>query len=230
MAQATTGMSLRCPLCLSEKPVLLGADRRRRYYQCTTCLLCFVPEEYHVDTEQEKERYAFHDNTFENKGYVAWMERNAQEIATVASPGCRILDFGCGEHAVLSAVLNKKGYQCTPFDPLYSIGRDARGKKYDMIVLCETIEHIRDLRKELLRLWSDVAPGGKLFVKTQTYTDAADFFSWWYKEDITHIRFFCAETFYYLENLLDGACVSQTGGFVLLGRASFNDDLDRRCQ
>ncbi|MBD3345377.1 MAG: methyltransferase domain-containing protein [Chitinivibrionales bacterium] len=223
MAQSVSGMSMECPLCREPHTVFLGADGRREYYHCQTCALRFVPPKYHVGIHEEKARYALHTNDGEDKQYIGYLGRIVSNIQKIARPGGRILDFGSGEHAALTSLLKKAGYECAAYDPLYGVGGRALEKKYNCVVLCEVIEHLRKPAEELRKIWKALVPGGTAFIKTAFYPDS-NFLSWWYKEDITHICFFSQETFRYVEHLLENtASCTITRHFILLRKYNQDD-------
>ena len=62
----------------------------------------------------------------------------------------------------------------------------------------EVVEHFRNPREDLDRLWSCVRPGGLLGVMTKLVIDAPAFSNWHYKNDQTHVGFFSTETFQWL--------------------------------
>jgi hypothetical protein len=180
-----------CRLCNSANSKKFFSDDRRAYYHCEACGLLFVPVSGHISREEEKQRYALHDNSAQNEGYVKYLN----EIVSIVCARCchsdRILDYGSGKNGVLTRLLREKGYACTAFDPLYRIGKDALTKSYDMIILCEVIEHIRDIGKELLNIKKALRRlAGKVIIRTQLYPSLDEFAGWWYKNDITHINFF----------------------------------------
>jgi SAM-dependent methyltransferase len=183
-------MALVCKLCLAPDCVPAGRSQRRELVHCPTCGLVFVPEGQWVSVDAERERYGHHDNTAENAGYVSFLSEVADVVRKIAPMRARILDFGSGENAVLAHLLRERGYDCAAYDPVYGIGSASSGEPYDVIVVCEVIEHLRDLRGELARLRSWLAPGGRVVVRTQCYPSLEALPTWWYARDITHINFF----------------------------------------
>ncbi len=179
-----------------------------------------MPEAEWVSIDDERVRYGHHDNTRENAGYVRFLGEVAEVVGGIAPVSARILDFGSGENAVLAHLLRDQGHDCAAYDPLYGIGAemlaDSRWRsralpggaetregvetlpglprQYDVIVLCEVIEHLRDLRDELARIRACLAPGGRVVVRTQCYPSLAALPTWWYARDATHINFFAPAT------------------------------------
>jgi SAM-dependent methyltransferase len=182
---------LPCRLCSHSPCRLQGESGGRHLWSCPTCGLVFVPGDEHVTVERERERYALHDNTPDNEGYVSYMEGVADLLGMVPLEKPVVLDFGCGEHAVLVDVLRRRGVDCSGYDPLCGVGTDVTGKRFDVIIACEVVEHLRDLAAEAALLGRMLAPGGYLVIRTQYAPSAVeDLLSWWYVSDVTHVNFF----------------------------------------
>ncbi len=183
-----------CRLCLADACESAGTSQRRAFVHCRDCGLVFVPEAYWVTVDEERARYAHHDNVASNEGYVKFLGQVADVVEGRVGPGGRVLDFGSGENQVLAGLLRKRARTCNAYDPLYGIGPDVLREKYDAIVLCEVIEHLHELRAELARLAECLRPGGSIVVRTQCYPSVAEVPSWWYARDATHINFFARRT------------------------------------
>ncbi len=161
---------------------------------CPRCGLVFVPGEFWLGEDAERARYAHHDNSPTNEGYVRFLGQVADVVAELGSSHARVLDFGSGENAVLADILRQRGFDCLAYDPLYGKGLAALRDRYDVVVLCEVIEHLRDLRDEILSLEKVLAPGGSVVVRTQCYPSVAGVTSWWYARDATHLNFLSERT------------------------------------
>jgi hypothetical protein len=184
-----------CRLCLNDKCSLLHKDEQREYLLCPECGFVFVPENQHLSLDAEKARYALHENTADNADYISYLNDVADEITRMVSgSNPSILDFGCGEHAVLTRIFKSRGLACSAYDPLYAIGQDAFLKTYDTIVLCEVLEHLRDMPAEIARIRKALKKKGHVFIRTALYDDGGLFADWWYKNDPAHISFFSKKT------------------------------------
>lgn len=183
-----------CKLCLASGCLPAGHNKYRSFIHCPSCGLVFVPPEHWTTLDEERARYHHHDNRASNAGYVRFLTEVAEVVAGLASPGARVLDFGAGEHAVLGGLLCQRGFDCIAYDPLYGLGEAALGQRYDVVVACEVIEHLRDLRGELSRLGTCLASGGSMVVRTQCYPSLREIPTWWYARDATHLQFFAPET------------------------------------
>jgi SAM-dependent methyltransferase len=183
-----------CKLCLALACVPAGRNKHREFVHCPDCGLVFVPSEFWLSVEEERARYAHHDNAPSNAGYVKFLGQVADVVAGLAAGQARVLDFGSGENAVLVDILRQRGIDCAAYDPLYDKGQSALRGRYDVIVLCEVIEHLRDLRTEMRTLKDCLGPGGRIVVRTQCFPSVAGMTSWWYARDATHLNFFSERT------------------------------------
>jgi hypothetical protein len=217
----TTRADDTCRLCNSGGLSLVCWDyqkqrRRRPFYLCPDCGLISVPAEYHLSVADELSRYALHDNTLSNHGYVDFLSEIADVAAGVASGMARgrqsvndpreqpvkLLDFGCGKEAALCRLIMRRGIgiDCRPYDPLYDGLRltDAAVDKYDIVVACEVVEHLRDIEGELRLMRGLLYDGGAIILRTRLYDDAgvvvSAFQDWWYAHDPAHINFFSRKT------------------------------------
>lgn len=183
-----------CPLCNFNNISVFNKDKKRTFFKCLDCNLIFADRGNLLSIKEEKERYSLHDNTISNKGYVNYLTSVVKLIETVYEKDSSILDYGCGENAVLSALLKESGKICCSYDPLYNIGKDCLPTTFDIIVLCEVIEHIHDINKEMSLIKTLLKENGVLIIRTEFVNNNIDFTKWWYKEDPTHINFFSCES------------------------------------
>jgi SAM-dependent methyltransferase len=167
----------------------------------------FVPREFWLSEDDERARYAHHDNTPTNEGYAKFLGQVADVVAAIAPGSARVLDFGSGENAVLADILRQRGFDCAAYDPVYGLGQAALRDRYDMVVLCEVIEHLRDLRAEILTLKGCLGPGGRVVVRTQCYPSIAEMTTWWYARDATHLNFFSERTLEFAAGLCNLRCL-----------------------
>ncbi len=183
-----------CKLCLASACVPAGRNKHRAFVHCPSCGLVFVPSEFWLSEDDERARYAHHDNLPSNEGYVKFLGQVADVVAEIGLAQPRVLDFGSGENAVLADILRRRGFDCATYDPLYDKGQSALGSRYDIVVVCEVIEHLRDLRGEMRTLEDCLGRGGCVVVRTQCYPSVAEVASWWYARDATHLNFFAERT------------------------------------
>ncbi len=178
------------------------------------CDLVFVPTPYLLSPEDEKAKYDNHRNTPENKGYVAFLNRLLDPLTHYLPPNAKGLDFGCGPGPTLSLLMQKRGYSMDIYDPFYAPDTAVFTKKYDFITTTEVIEHMHTPLFELERLWHMLTQKGMLGIMTAFRVE--DFPSWYYKRDLTHIRFFTPTTFHWIAGHLDAKLEIPQSGVALL--------------
>jgi hypothetical protein len=180
--------------------------------------LIFVPFHEHLSPAEEKERYSHHHNQVDNNEYVRYLTEVSGEIDRIPVGDPLVLDFGSGYDYVLTRILREKGVRCEAYDPLYGLGAEALSGSYDIVILCETIEHLRDLRSEMLLCKRLCKSGGYILIKTRLYTTKDAFPSWWYAVDETHINFFNEHAIGYLASMIDKKIVySNNKDLVIMG-------------
>ena len=181
---------MNCALCGSIEVSPVATIKNRTLYRCSQCDLVFVPKAYHLSVAAERARYDLHDNTAENEGYVRFLSQVADITQEALASGGNVLDFGCGEHAVLATLLRSRGIPCSVFDPLYDYPQLPPAVHYDVVVLCEVIEHCRDLPSTIRQLDRLCSGGVTIVVRTQCRPPDGDLSRWWYAQDMTHINLF----------------------------------------
>jgi SAM-dependent methyltransferase len=199
-----------CKLCRASTCVSVGRNKHREFLHCPSCGLVCVPPAFWLSVDDERARYGHHDNVPSNRGYVDFLGEVVDVVATLAPPGGRVLDFGSGENAVLTELLRGRGLVCTAYDPLYGIGHRVLDERYDVIVLCEVIEHLHNLRAELARIGNGLAPSGKVVVRTRCYPSLEALPTWWYARDATHVNLFSRKALAYAAELC-GTRLAVTG-------------------
>lgn len=196
-----------CGLCLATACALAGRNKHREFFHCPDCGLVFVPRAFWLSEEEERARYAHHDNSPSNEGYVKFLGQVADVVTGLGIGQPRILDFGSGENAVLTDILRQRGLDCVAYDPLYGKGRAVLDRRYDVVVVCEVIEHLRDLRGEIRTLKDCLGPDGQVVVRTQCYPSVAEVGAWWYARDATHLNFFAERTLSFAAGLCGLRCL-----------------------
>ena len=180
---------MKCRLCKSSDCSFFISDKKRDYIICNTCKLIFVPDKDFVSKCKEKERYSLHDNAIDDREYMEYLQGFAKELERIPLSDPDILDFGCGREAALTFILQEKGCKCRGYDPLYNRGLDISEKKYDIAILCEVIEHLKDIQKELELVMKILSSKGYSLIRTELYHQKENFHDWWYTKDLTHVNF-----------------------------------------
>lgn len=187
-----------CRLCGSERVRKYGGDARRDYFRCEVCALVFVPPPQFLPRREEKKRYDLHRNSPLDPGYCGFLNRLFIPLGRRLAPGSLGLDFGSGPVPALARMFEAAGHRMTLYDPYYAPVPSALEQQYDFIAAVEVVEHLREPRKELDRLWQCLKPGGTLGVMTKFTADQDSFPKWHYKNDRTHVCFFSRPTFFWL--------------------------------
>jgi SAM-dependent methyltransferase len=183
-----------CPLCENTQTEKYFQDKFRSYLKCEICSLVFVPESELLDLKSEKEIYDLHENDPNDLNYQKFMNRMITPFDKyIKGEG---LDFGCGPGPVISTILKDKDVEIFEYDPIFKNDKSLLSREYDFIISTEVIEHIYESKKDFELILSLLRPLGALGLMTSFYpNDMKLFKSWGYKNDPTHVRFFCRETF-----------------------------------
>ncbi|WP_083887135.1 class I SAM-dependent methyltransferase [Nodosilinea nodulosa] len=200
-----------CPLCYGNQAREIHRDQGskgdrppvvslnlRAYYRCDRCNLIFVLPGSFLTPQAEKAEYDRHQNDSCDPGYRRFLGRLATPLIGCLAPQSQGLDFGSGPGPTLSVMLEEAGHSVALFDLFYANNVDVFDRQYAFITATEVIEHLRQPRLELDRLWRCLRPGGWLGIMTKLSRDDAAFARWHYKSDRTHICFFSRQTFEWL--------------------------------
>lgn len=216
--------SQHCPLCLTVCPSHEGEyfyrDRRRVYLRCHGCRLIFVPTEFHLAPAEEKAVYDLHDNRPDDPRYRTFLNRLYQPLIKRLTPAANGLDFGCGPGPALASMLQEAGFTVALYDVFYAPDQSPLTQTYDFITATEVVEHLRNPRLELQRLWRCLSEQGVLAIMTKLALEAKDFAGWHYKNDLTHVCFFSRETFEFLADCFSAQLEFVADDVVLLYKKS----------
>jgi SAM-dependent methyltransferase len=195
-----------CPLCFTKsfQPEIEG-PQGRRLYLCENCKLVFEKRINRPERDVEKDRYLEHDNSINDKGYVQHLNRAIKPVLNYLKPDYHGLDYGCGPVPTLNRLLEKEGYNCEFYDPIFF--PEPPTGKFDFIFATECFEHFFRPADEMCKLNGLLKPEGILVVMTQPWKDTTKFKSWRYATDPTHVVFYNLETIEF---------ISRNYGFTLL--------------
>lgn len=182
---------MKCPLCKTSQ------NERRvlspRFYNCLFCGSVFRNPEDYLSLEEEQERYLNHQNDVDDAGYQSFVSPLVTAVQTsVATPSIG-LDYGAGTGPVATKLLREKGYVMELWDPFFHNNPKALKRKYDFIICCEVIEHFYKPFEEFNRLKGLLNADGILFCKTELLPTTTSFEDWYYKNDKTHVIFYCEQ-------------------------------------
>lgn len=186
--------TVECTLCNTHESEFCLTHRERDFYQCRNCDLVFVPAQFHLAFQEEKNEYDRHENDAENEGYVNFLNRALVPLRELLKPGMEGLDFGSGPGPVLSDLLNKEGYTTSIWDPIYAPDESTLKRKYDFITCTEVVEHFCNPYEGWSQLAKLLEDGGYLVVMTLLCNANTNFKEWWYKNDPTHVSFYSIKT------------------------------------
>ncbi|MDC7235538.1 MAG: class I SAM-dependent methyltransferase [Spirochaetales bacterium] len=144
-------------------------------------------------SEEEKARYELHQNDDTDEGYVRWLTSFINSSVIPWYKQGSVLDFGSGPQAVLTDLLRDRDYPVYSYDPYFSDRWPEEGEPFSLILMCEVLEHVNDPAEVFRRLFSVSAEGAVISLKTAFLPSSGqvgDFKGWWYRQDITHIRFY----------------------------------------
>jgi hypothetical protein len=202
--------TLHCPLCCSDRSREIHRSHsrahglgsafqsQRTYYRCDRCNLIFVHPSNFLPPAAEKAEYDLHQNHPQDEGYRRFLSRLADPLIARLASHSDGLDFGSGPGPTLSVMLAEAGHCVALYDLFYTKDVAVFDRQYDFITATEVVEHLRQPRLELDRLWSCLKPGGTLGLMTKLARDDAAFANWHYIRDRTHICFFSVQTFEWL--------------------------------
>jgi len=204
-----------CPLCSSISSEVFSNDRKRNYLKCLTCSLVYVPDSFHLTTVDEKRRYDSHNNSSENVEYQEYLQTIIQKLGNL-SQFSSSLDFGSGKSTYLRDHLRELGLNSQVYDPYFHSDKSVLESKYDLILVIEVIEHVRDFQSfiEQLRVCSTSAT--TIMIKTALYPEAKFFNDWYYKRDLTHIQFFSLPSLELVAKKLEKKIVTVDGDLFIL--------------
>ena len=182
-----------CPLCGALGPFETVVDvRKRRHRVCKRCWLIFVEDRFLPSPEEERARYAKHQNRPFDAGYVAFLRQVVEPALPHLNSQMRGLDYGCGHHPTLCLLLEDVGLICENYD-VYFFPHLPEGP-FDFMFASEVVEHFHFPAVDWARMAALIRTGGILTVMTAPWTTVEEFATWGYASDGTHVAFYRQET------------------------------------
>jgi len=150
-----------------------------------------------LDRAAEEARYRLHRNDLADSGYRGFLEAFiARALLPFAPPGSAILDYGSGPVPALARLLRAKGFTVECFDPFFAPSVQWKKKRFALVALHETAEHLKYPKRSLAAVARALGPGGALAIRTRFLPEKVSAFDgWWYKDDMTHVGFFSRRSF-----------------------------------
>ena len=225
-----------CPYCQSESKDLylklkdyFLTQEDFEIYRCPHCGLLFTwtrPDDNVIGNYYKSDDYLSHNES--KKGLIPFIYnrvkrvniKNKFTIATTATKGTRMLDFGCGVGDFIFYA-KQHGYNVAATD-VSKNAREAAAKKlgaplpspdqvfelpnqsFDIITMWHVLEHINDLRTQVFHLDRLLAPEGRLVIALPEYLsyDAQYYQDKWAAYDVPrHLNHFDRNS---LQNLFGG--------------------------
>ena len=187
---------MECPLCDNIESKTFAANGTK-YHCCPDCGLILTDSENLLGSDEEKKRYSFHQNTIDDSGYVAFLNRVIEPTLELLPQNASGLDYGCGPNPVLAKIVENNGFKCEYYDPFF-FPRQFDGEKYDFVFATECFEHFFQPQNELRRISNLLKQHGLLSIMTEIHNESTDFQQWYYKNDPTHVCFYSEKSFDYI--------------------------------
>ncbi len=206
-----------CPLC-QDKNVHRREDEPS-FFSCSHCKTVFKDPTYFLSLKEEKERYLLHENHVEDPRYQQFVTPIVSAVTDAFPSSNEGLDFGAGTGPVISKLLTDQGYNMKLWDPFFHPHSSVLDHAYDFIVCCEVIEHFHHPRKEFSTMFQLLKPNGKLFCMSEILPKNKDFSQWHYKNDPTHVIFYCKENLRWIQESLGFSNVEIDGRLIVFSKA-----------
>ncbi len=194
---------INCKICSGPVSIIHDDQYSHDYYYCKNCEYIFLDECRIIPPDREKKEYSFHENSFENQGYVnMFREFIIKAVRPYSSKIGTALDYGSGPGPVLAGLLRQEGFKTDIYDKYFSPEKVYENKKYDLITSTEVFEHLKDPLAAMNMLKNHLNGGGILAIMTLFHqNDEEHFKEWWYRRDATHISFYTPKTFEHIASL-----------------------------
>ncbi|MEA3493866.1 MAG: class I SAM-dependent methyltransferase [Candidatus Margulisiibacteriota bacterium] len=185
-----------CKICSNTTAIIYDGQYDQNYYYCNNCDFIFLDENKILSPDQEKKEYSFHQNNFENEGYVNMFREFIDKAINPHKAKIKTaLDFGSGPGPVLAELLRKEGFKTDVYDKYFAPEKVYLDKKYDLITATEVFEHLKDPLETLKLLKSLLNKDGIIAITTLFHpNNDEEFKKWWYRRDSTHIAFYTPKT------------------------------------
>lgn len=209
-------MEKKCVFCGNpEIRGFMAGDRT--YFRCGFCDGIFLDPQYRLEPENEKNRYKLHNNSLENAGYRLYLEKFLDSICSFpAIHGAgfndrwKIFDYGSGPEPSFIRLLRERGFDARGRDPFFAPETPCFEGGADLVTCLEVAEHFAAPVSDFVLMAECVRSGGFLAVGTHLLSSlsvagsvqvqgsgessadkvSAEFASWWYRQDPTHISFY----------------------------------------
>ena len=168
----------------------------RVFHKCPQCSLIFTDQT--LDKVSAEKHYKGQWENSNKEHIIALADKLLTIINKYRKPS-RILDFGSGSGSITDEFLSR-GIDTTPYEPMAhgSLANHNYQNMFDTVIATEVIEHLPNLWDELKNIMGVLTNDGiAVFttLMTNAFIDTPNeqfaFRKWWYKDDLTHVSFFC---------------------------------------
>lgn len=185
-----------CIICGEETTKVYDKQLDVTFFHCSNCEFIHQDPTSHIDNAKEKKQYDHHQNSFENQGYVDYLQNFLDDYVLPLKKAGIALDFGSGPGPVLYELMKNYFKEVRHYDPFYHPDERYKEERFDVITSTEVAEHFADPLKEFKHLKDLLKEDGYLVIMTSFRTmDIPTFLTWWYRRDPTHISFYHTKTF-----------------------------------
>jgi 2-polyprenyl-3-methyl-5-hydroxy-6-metoxy-1,4-benzoquinol methylase len=182
-----------CPLC-ANNAVLFCGKPNHIFYECVNCNGIFRPKATYLSNELEKEHYEKHNNDINDIRYQNFVSPIVNAILKDFTSIDIGLDFGSGTGPVIAKMLTDKKFSVANYDLYFANDLSLLQNKYHFVSCCEVMEHFKNPLQEFQLLRNLLLPKGKLYCKTNIYSNQKPFEDWYYKDDPTHVFIYQKKT------------------------------------
>lgn len=213
---------MNCYYCEKEQYDVIGTKNGCTIVKCQSCGFYYMTP--HPTEEQMKNVYDLYDGNERNLKNVSWkLKRFKRKLWFLVKfmKGKDFLDIGCnigfGAEAARSYGLNATGIDVSPdaiqhakrlfpdnnYYNMTSTGLAEQGKKFDLILCCEVIEHLTDVHGFMKSIKKLLKKDGLLYLTTPDaghFRVPKNFLAWKEVQPPEHIGFFNKKL---IKNLFD---------------------------
>jgi hypothetical protein len=206
---------MKCPLCQKSNPIFYQRENLS-YHHCQDCDFYYMNDACFLEDADERSRYLNHQNDPEEIRYSQYLNQILTEIKPFIDRSMVGLDYGTGPTVSLARVLTEQGYPCDYYDKYFF--PEIKQSHYDYLILCEVIEHFKNLSAELNNLKNLLTYSKHIFIKTQMCLDEEFFKNWYYPRDPTHVIFFTENSMEILAKKLEMKLIKLSKNIFMLSK------------
>ena len=197
---------MNCPVCHCIATDPYATIGELNYWRCGRCAAIYLGPEQHPSTEVELTKYRQHQNSIDDVGYCEFLSVFATPLLARLPAAQRGIDFGCGPGPALAHMLRAAGHSVALYDPMFFPDDAVLASRYDFVTCTEVAEHFHAPAQAFAQLFGLLRRGGLLAVMTGFPPPLAQFASWHYRRDPTHVVFYAPETLQWLARQHGASC------------------------